>query len=170
MNKAIRGLLVVSMLVLLATVVEPVGVASAQTTYIAVPAVAFHLGANTSYNASFGAVQANGSDVVRAEVYFSTFGRRVCRLTMWARDPSDNNVTGRLVRKRTQADGSESGPAPETIASVSSTGLDDALRRFDTTVISQPVIAAAYNYWVELDFSGGTIHVIGLRIQIDDAC
>ena len=170
MNKAIRGLVLVSLLVLMATVVGPAGEASAQTTYIAVPAAAFHVGGNTSYNASFNAVQANGSDVVRAEVYFSTVGRRVCRLTLWARDPSDSDVTGRLVRKRTQADGSDFGPAAETIASVSSTGADNALRRFDTTAISQPVIAAAYNYWVELDFSGGTIHVIGLRIQVDDVC
>jgi hypothetical protein len=156
----------------LLTLCGPAGEALAQstTTYVNIPAVAFTLGANTSYLSSFGAIQGDGADIVRAPVSFPAFGQRFCRITMWAHDDDVNDVTARLIRKRVAPDGSTLGAAPETIGSVSSSGAVDLLRRFDGIPVSPPVIAASYVYWVELEFGGGPIQVIGVRIQADTAC
>jgi hypothetical protein len=163
----------VSLLVVLALVAAVfgfVGAASAATEYINAPAVAFPPGGNTSYLASFGAIESSGADVVRAPVYFKMQGLNICRLTLYAHDFDSSDVTARLVRKLIAPDGSSFGRAPQTLASVSSAGAEDVLRAFSTTAITGAAIKTGYFYWVELDFAGGPIQVTGVRVFTATTC
>ena len=172
MKLAPRAVLLLAVLAILATVLGQASEASAQTTEaIAIPATAFVLAGNTSYLQNVAAIEGTGPAVVRAPVQFTKPGLQVCRLSMWAHDAdADFNVTVRLVRKRLAVDGTPFGAAPETIASASSFGAVDALRRFSTFVVTDPVVSSTYFFWVELEFVGGAIQVTGVLIQTATTC
>jgi hypothetical protein len=159
-------------LAMFATTLGTAATVSAQTTEgINIPATAFHLTGNTSYLEAFGVIEAGSAAVVRAPVQFTRPGLQICRLSMWVHDfDADNDVTVNLVRKRLAPDGTAFGVNPETIASASSSGAVDALRRVSTFNVSERAVASGYFYWVELDFEGGPIQVSGVRIDSATSC
>jgi hypothetical protein len=164
----------VALLVLLALVAGLFGVvdtASAVTQYVNVPASAFVLTGNTSYLSNFGAIEGDGANVVRAPVYF-THGVQICRLDMAVHDnDGSNDVTAVLVRKLFGPETSTPfGRVPQDIASVSSSGAEDALRVFGAIPTTGSDVKPAYMYWVEIRWSGGPIQVTGIRIFTQTNC
>ena len=149
--------------VMLGAMLWQVPAASAQTEFVDVPAVAFVLGGNSSYSATFGVVEGDGGEILRAAVRLR-HGYRLCQVKFWAHDFDAGDVTVRLMRKAAAPDPASSfGSAPEAIVTVTSSGSSNTLRAFATSV--DLLISVSYLYWVELEFPAGPIQVSGIRIR-----
>jgi hypothetical protein len=158
-------------LAILSTIVGGAATVSAQTSeFVNIHATAFQLFGSTDYLSSAGVLVGNPTDVARAPVQFTRSGLQICRLSMWVHDFEPGDVTVNLIRKRLAPDGSPFGAAPETIASVSSSGAVDALRRISTVTVTERLISASFFYWVELVFDDGPIEVSGVRIDTATSC
>lgn len=101
-----------------------------------------------------------------------TVGENVCRVMFWARDnDGDFNITARLVRKKlVNGPGTGFGPPPEVMASVATTGGSVDLQRIVTTAIVSPLVLIGYLYWIELDFPGGFMEALSVRVITDPVC
>ena len=164
-----RALSLVFLLALVVAVLGHASPASAQTEVINVPAVSFMLQGNATYSDTFGTVDGIATTVARAAIHPRP-GQQICRLSFWAHDNDALDVTAEIVRKRISADAvNPFGTAPEIIATVTSSGAADTLRRFSTFTISQPAVTSGFWYWLDLHWAG-VIQVAGVRVDTAASC
>ena len=103
-------------------------------------------------------------------VIFPKAGRNVCEVRLYVRDFDDpGDAVARLVRKGVGASTTFSDVTE--MASVSSTGFDQAMRSFATMTITQPLITAGYFYFVEVELPvGNNMQFLGVRIRHQPTC
>jgi len=101
-----------------------------------------------------------------------TAGENVCKVILWARDnDGDFNVTARLMRKQiVNGPGTGFGPPPQVMATASTTGANVDLQRILTTAITNPLVTINFLYWIELDFPGGFMEALSVRIVTQQVC
>lgn len=99
-------------------------------------------------------------------------GENVCKVILWARDnDGDFNITARLVRKKlVSGPGTGFGPPPEVMATAATAGGSVDLQKIVTTAITSPLVTIAYLYWIELDFPGGFMEALSVRIVTQQVC
>lgn len=106
-----------------------------------------------------------------APVLFPTSGQQVCRLALVYRDnDADFDVSASLLRKPAVIGGNAFDP-PITMASVSSSGADNAVRESETTVVKRRIINTGnFFYFVELHFPQATLEAIGVQVEVKPTC
>jgi hypothetical protein len=140
---------------------------------LSVPAVTFvPRGAAAAGDVLLGLLANNGDPGVYYALVPLTAGESVCRVLLWARDnDGDFNVTARLVRKQlVSGPGTGFGPPPQVMATVATSGGNADLQRIVTTVITNPMVSTNYAYWLELDFPGGFMEALNVRVVTQQTC
>lgn len=114
----------------------------------------------------------NGGTGVYYALANLTPGESVCKVTLWARDnDGDFDVTARLVRKQiVSGPGTGFGPPPQVMASAKTAGASGDLQRAATTAITSPLVSLNFLYWIELDFPGGFMEALNVRILTQPVC
>jgi hypothetical protein len=99
-------------------------------------------------------------------------GENVCRVMLWARDnDGDFAITARLVRKKlVSGPGTGFGPPPEVMATLATTGATVDLQKVVTSSITSPTVSIGFLYWIELDFPGGFMEALSVRIITQPVC
>jgi hypothetical protein len=112
-----------------------------------------------------------------AAVYFGAVpdlpaGERVCRFVLYARDfDGEHGVTARLVRKRLAfPDGTGFGAPAEIMASVATSGFDADTQAVGTPQVTGRTVSRSYLYWAEIEFTGGFVEALAVRIVTTPDC
>lgn len=146
---------------------------AASAVTINVPAITFvPRGTAPAGNVLVGLLANNGgTGVYYAFVPFNA-GENVCTVGLWARDNDGNfNLSARLVRKKiVSGPGTGFGTPPEVIATVATTGGSPDLQKTVTTAITRPLVLINFLYWIELDFPGGFMEALNVKIVTKPVC
>jgi hypothetical protein len=168
-NRTVR--LGVALLVVAVGVLASPLVASAAT--INFPAITFvPRGSAPAGDVLQGLLANNGDTGVYYALAPLTAGENVCKVFLWARDnDGDFNITARLVRKQlVNGPGTGFGPPPQVMATATTTGGNADLQRILTTAITNPLVTLGFLYWIELEFPGGFMEALSVRIVTQQVC
>jgi hypothetical protein len=146
---------------------------AASAASINVPAITFVPRGNApAGDVLLGLLANNGDPAVYYAFAPLTAGENVCKVLLWARDnDGDFNITARLVRKQlVSGPGTGFGPPPQVMATATTTGGNADLQKILTTAITNPLVTIGFLYWIELDFPGGFMEALSVRIITQQVC
>jgi len=106
-----------------------------------------------------------------APVVFPKSGQQVCRFALVYRDnDSDVDLSASLLRKAAAIGGNAFDP-PFTMASVSSSGADNAVRAAESSTVRRRIVNTDnFFYYVEMHFPQATMEAIGVRLEVKPTC
>lgn len=144
----------------------------ASATILNIPAITMvTIDGSASLSSLFGLLDANGTTAIYAAPVNIPAGQVVCEFQIMGRDLDDTwNMTARLMRKKLATGATGFGPDPQTMATVSTAGMQNVIQKVSSVNISFPTISTAFNYWVELEFFGGFYQALALRVVYKTTC